>query len=153
MYVATPQGYRRKIGPKSRYGTTPDEPAYQRTPQRVGSERQRVGTSNSGLDARFGSSDLRVRKELDEREKADRFLFDREKQRSEEARKKEDAAKATEAASSATRMMAAGASNGPMGAGIQGVLESLRTSSERVARQREAAKGRARGRAKALAER
>lgn len=153
MYVATPQGYRRRIGPRSRYGTTPDEPAYQRTSQRVGSSPQRVGSSSSGLDEHFGSEAGRRRKELDEREKADRYLFDREKRRSNQARKSEQTAKATSSATSAATTAAAGATGGPVAAGIHSVLAGLRSSSDLASRQRQAAEDRAKGRAKANRER
>ena len=161
MYVATPQGYRRKIGPRSRYGTTPDGPAYNRTPQRVGSEPQRVGTSNSGLDAHFGSDAMRRRKELDEREKADRYLADQEKRRANQARKREDAqraeAKTAQDANTASKVGAAVAKGGnvlsKITGGIGAVLANHRTPAQiREANAKKAAEDRAKGRAKYEAE-
>jgi hypothetical protein len=157
MYVATPQGYRRKIGPRSRYGTTPDQPAYERTPQSVGSERQRVGTMPSGLDAHFGSDAMRRRKELDDREKADRYLFDQEKRRANQARKSEEAqrteAKTAQDANTASKVADAVAKGGnvlsKITGGIGAVLANHRTPAQiREANAKQAAADRAKGRAK-----
>jgi len=164
MYVATPQGYRRKIGPRSRYGTTPDEPAYERTPQRVGMSPQRVGskTAGSGLDEHFGSSAGRVQQEKNERETADRFLADKERRRSNEARKAEQAAKAqtqtsdmTNAGNAASKAVASGSNPlNKVTGGVSAFLDSMRNAPKQRSIEREAtaAANRAKGRAKADAE-
>lgn len=66
-YVATPDGFRRKIGPKSRYGMNPatgdQVPSSQRqkTPTRLGSMPSRLGTAipqrESGFSASMRESD------------------------------------------------------------------------------------------------
>lgn len=167
MYVATPQGYRRKIGPRSRYGTTSNEPAYgdgvgpqgaQSSMNRRSSfSGQTLGSGRSSLDEHFGTNADRVSRERAEREKADQYLFDQEKRRSDEARKREEAAKANSTVADVAKTVAAGAVGGPVGgpvaAGVQGVLNRLRQSSDLAARQRKAAEDRAKGRAKYEAER
>ena len=162
MYVATPQGFRRRIGPRSRYGTTPDEPAYRRSPQRVGSEPQRVGTNNSGIDAHFGSDAMRRRKELDEREKADRYLADQEKRRANQARKREEAqrteAKTAQDTNTASKVADAVAKGGntlsKITGGISAFLASHRSPAQiREANAKQAAADRAKARSRYAAER
>lgn len=165
MYVATPQGYRRKIGPRSRYGSTPDAntSAYGRTPQRVGAAPQRVGTdsSNSGLDAHFGSERGRVDAERSQRETADRFMFDKEKQRSDEARKTEMAAKdtaTTQANSNAASAVASAVSSGgnmltKAAGGLKAMFDAHRgNDAVRKANDAKREADRAKGKAKADAE-
>lgn len=162
--TATPQGYRRKIGPRSRYGTTPDEPAYERTPQRVGMSPQRVGskTAGSGIDEHFGSMAGRVQQEKNERETADRFLADKETRRSNQARKAEQAAKAqtqtsdmTNAGNAASKAVAGGSNAfNKVTGGVSAFLDSMRNAPKQRNDEREAtaAANRAKGRAKADAE-
>lgn len=149
--TATPQGYRRKIGPRSRYGTTPDGPAYERTPQRVGMSPQRVGskTAGSGIDAHFGSMAGRVQQEKNERETADRFLADKERRRSNEARRNESKPKSDAVVAS----VEAGLKGGPLGSALSGFLSKVRADSEAKTRATKQAADRAKGRAKALMER
>lgn len=171
MYVATPQGYRRKIGPRSRYGTTPNESAYgdgvgPQGPQssmnrRSGFSGQTLGSGRSGIDAQFGSNADRASRELAQREQADRYLFDREKQRAEEAKKREDAqrteAKTAQDTNTASKVADAVAKGGntlsKITGGISAVLANHRTPAQmREASAKQAAADRAKGRAKYEAE-
>lgn len=165
MYVATPQGYRRKIGPRSRYGTTSNEPAFgdgvgPQGPQSSMNFRQSVGSGRSSLDASFGSNADRVSRERAEREQADRFLASQEKRKANQARKREGAqameAKTSTASQSAAANMAAGAMGGGVAAqlssGISSFLEKQRTATDRVTRAKQAAADRAKAHSRYEAE-
>jgi len=165
MYVATPQGYRRKIGPRSRYGTTSNESAYgdgvgpqgaqSSMNRRSGFSGQTLGSGRSSLDEHFGSNADRVSRERAEREKADQYLFDQEKRRSDEARKREEAAKAPQQPSQEAKNAAGVAAYGsgkPPTAGVASVLDDARRATERAARAKQEAADRAKGRAKYEAE-
>ena len=157
--VATPQGYRRKIGPRSRYGSTPDESAYQRTPtmaDRVNRDTQMTGTAHRSRNPHAERESMEVM----QREKADRYLFDQEKRKANQARKREEAqrneAATSKASASTASTVAAGMVGGPMAAklagGISSFLAKQRTGMDRAERVKQAAADRAKGRAKYEAE-
>jgi hypothetical protein len=178
MNVATSQGYRRKIGPRSRYGTTSNESAYGDgvgpqgaqssmnrrsgfSGQTVGSGRsgfsgQTVGSGRSSLDKHFGSDADRVSRERAERERADQYLFDQEKRKANQGRKREEAAKAPQQPSQEAKNAAGVAAYGtgkPPAAGVASVMDEARRATERAARAKQDAADRAKGRAKYEAER
>lgn len=165
MYVATPQGYRRKIGPRSRYGTTSNESAYgdgvgPQGPQSSMNRGTGVGSGRSSLEANFGSNADRAFRERAEREQADRFLADQEKSKANQARKREGAqameAKTSTASRSAASNMVAGAMGGGVAAqlsgGISSFLEKQRTATDRATRAKQAAADRAKARSRYAAE-
>lgn len=127
------------------------------SPQRVGSK-----TAGSGLDEHFGSSAGRVQQEKNERETADRFLADKERRRSNEARKAEQAAKAqtqtsdmTNAGNAASKAVAGGSNAfNKVTGGVSAFLDSMRNAPKQRSIEREAtaAANRAKGRAKADSE-
>lgn len=160
MYVATPQGYRRKIGPRSRYGTTPDESAYQRAPtmaDRVNRDTQQTGTAHRSRNPHAERESM----EAMQREKADRYLFDQEKRKANQARKREEAqrneVKTARVSTATASNLAAGATGGGAAAQLSGALaafmDSQRATNDRDTRAKQAAADRAKARSRYAAER
>lgn len=163
--VATPQGYRRKIGPRSRYGSTPDESAYQRTPtmaDRVNRNTQMTGTAHRSRNPHAEREAM----EVAQRETADRYLFDQEKRKANQASKREEDAKIPQQPNQEVKDAAGVAAYGtgkPPSAGVASVMDASRLKAERAARAKQvaaertaraiqAAAERAKGRAKYEAE-